>query len=238
MKIKENLLVVALMLIDLGRVSTNYYCGITNYHTMCRFSGQSSRCSQVYYNGITQQDQTYIVDTHNRLRSQVAQGRTQQLPASNMKQMTWDNELASIAQRWADQCQYGHDCGNCRKVSRFQVGQNVFLTIESRFDQTKWSRAIQAWFHDEIGIFPTSNVSPFVYRQNTGHYSQMVWADTNKIGCGVTTYNHQGRIGRFYVCNYGPAGNRPGSSMYNIGNSCSRCPYPSFCSSSYPGLCY
>ena len=24
--------------------------------------------------------------------------------------------------------QYGHDCSSCRKVSRFNVGQNIFIT--------------------------------------------------------------------------------------------------------------
>merc|ERR1719278_1831679 len=75
------------------------------------------------------------------------------------------------------------------------------------------------------------------FRMKTGHYSAMVWAHTNKVGCGVTTYNHGGRIGRLYVCNYGPAGNIPGAAMYQIGNSCTRCPKYSQCSYSYPGLC-
>ena len=38
----------------------------------------------------------------------VARGRTIQPPASNMKQMFWDNELAAVAQRWADQCQVSY----------------------------------------------------------------------------------------------------------------------------------
>ncbi len=33
-------------------------------------------------------------------------------------------QLETIAQRWADQCQFGHD--QIRNVERFRVGQNVF----------------------------------------------------------------------------------------------------------------
>ena len=29
--------------------------------------------------------------------------------AANMRQLTWDNELAKVAQRWANQCIYAHD---------------------------------------------------------------------------------------------------------------------------------
>lgn len=30
----------------------------------------------------------------------------------------WDDELASTAQRLADQCKYQHDCLDCRKVCK------------------------------------------------------------------------------------------------------------------------
>ena len=42
---------------------------------------------------------------------------------------------------------------------------------------------------------------------------------------------------RYYVCNYGPGGNRVGRKMYQPGRACSACPGSSTCSSSYPGLC-
>ena len=39
---------------------------------------------------------------------------------------TWDNELATVAQRHADQCNFAHDCSDCRKVDRcVPVGDNL-----------------------------------------------------------------------------------------------------------------
>ena len=29
--------------------------------------------------------------------------------AANMKKMVWSEELETVAQRWADQCTFGHD---------------------------------------------------------------------------------------------------------------------------------
>ncbi|XP_023336492.1 cell wall protein PRY3 isoform X2 [Eurytemora carolleeae] len=154
-----------------------------------------------------------------------------------MMKLEWDSELASIAQRLADQCKYGHDCSSCRKVSRFNVGQNIFITYGYLKDGTDWNKALRAWFDDEINLFPTSYISPFRYIQKTGHYSQLIWAETTKVGCGFTSYTSGQFVARLYVCNYGPGGNRIGGEMYRIGQSCTRCPSQSTCSFTYPGLC-
>lgn len=37
--------------------------------------------------------------------------------------------------------------------------------------------------------------------KDVGHYTQMVWATSNNVGCG---YNYCGGD-ELYVCNYGPA---------------------------------
>ena len=65
-------------------------------------------------------------------------------------QMEWDDELAVIAQRWADQCQFGHDSN--RDTSRFQVGQNAFLSFGTNEAPVDWVKAITAWY-DEVSLF-------------------------------------------------------------------------------------
>ena len=47
---------------------------------------------------------------HNRLRQLVATGQYPGQPAAeNMRELTWDNELAALAQKWANNCQFRHD---------------------------------------------------------------------------------------------------------------------------------
>ncbi len=55
---------------------------------------------------------------HNKLRAAVARGDERrggggggggQPEAANMMSLEWDPELAMVAQRWADQCTFGHD---------------------------------------------------------------------------------------------------------------------------------
>ena len=51
-----------------------------------------------------------MVEAHNVLRSRVATGAEArgapgpQPPAADMKELVWDDELAAVAQRWAEQC--------------------------------------------------------------------------------------------------------------------------------------
>ncbi len=104
---------------------------------------------------MTGAERRLVVDLHNQLRSKVAQGQEgrgqpgPQPPAANMMELTWDEELARIAQRWADQCQFGHD--QDRNVERFSVGQNVYESSEFSDGPINWNKAIDSWY-DEVAI--------------------------------------------------------------------------------------
>ena len=78
--------------------------------------------------------------------------------AANMLEMEWDEELADIAQRWADQCQFGHDA--FRDVGRFEVGQNVYQVGSSTAGSVNWTRGIKTWY-DEVVIFNNANVNRY-----------------------------------------------------------------------------
>lgn len=60
--------------------------------------------------GIASADKTIIVNKHNEFRRRVAKGLETrgnpgpQPPASNMRLMKWNNDLAKAAQTWTDRC--------------------------------------------------------------------------------------------------------------------------------------
>lgn len=70
-----------------------------------------------------------------------------------------------------------------------------------------WSEVLNSWW-DEIKDFRYNDRAAMVFAK-VGHFTQMAWAHTAKIGCGWTMctnpemMNYYG--GRYFVCNYGAA---------------------------------
>ncbi|XP_067656171.1 uncharacterized protein [Haliotis asinina] len=155
--------------------------------------------------GVSEDDKKVIIDEHNRYRSGV------QPPATNMLKVYWNEELALIAQAWASNCKVEHDAMSHRNIPGvYQIGQNWAK------DYPHWSDSIAAW-HSEVKDFTYngSNVPDKV-----GHYTQLVWADTTRVGCGFAKCNTT----LFYVCNYAPAGNRGGYKIpYKKGTPAAEC---------------
>ncbi|GBN24807.1 CRISP/Allergen/PR-1 [Araneus ventricosus] len=77
----------------------------------------------------------------------------------------------------------------------------------------------------------------------TGHFTQLIWSRSWRIGCGYTSFKEGSLYKKFYVCNYGPGGNTEKQPVYKKGDPCTACPVNSCCGSScrgglsYPGLC-
>ena len=154
-----------------------------------------------------------------------------------MMELVWDEELATVAQRLADQCVFSHDCSDCRQVERFRVGQNLYQSFNTRPGDLgqEWTNAVDSWYR-EISVYP-GPVESFTFSQDTGHYTQMMWATTTRLGCGMSEFSRGRFIARLLVCNYGEAGNIISAPLYSVGPACSACPSATVCSPAYPGLC-
>ncbi|XP_070848598.1 glioma pathogenesis-related protein 1 [Chaetodon trifascialis] len=162
-------------------------------------------------------DRTFIdecLEEHNRARSFVSPA------ASNMWQMTWDEGLAITARAWAKHCVFKHNT-YLKDASRVHptftsVGENIWTGYPSSFDVT---RAIKRWV-DEKQYYDYGNNS---CTGDCGHYTQVVWARSYKVGCAAQLcLNGAKRV--IFVCNYGPAGNVNGGRPYESqGAACSGC---------------
>ncbi|XP_006191174.2 GLIPR1-like protein 1 [Camelus ferus] len=163
-------------------------------------------------------DQKFIkhcVEAHNEMRGKV------QPVAANMKYMSWDEGLAKIAKAWTNKCKFEHNTCLAKSYKchpKFQyVGENIWLGGLSIFTPHS---AIEAWYNEtefyNFNKLSCSNVC--------GHFTQVVWADSYKVGCALTACPNLGDYGAaIFICDYGPAGNYPNMAPYVIGSSCSAC---------------
>ncbi|NWR05460.1 GLIP1 protein, partial [Paradoxornis webbianus] len=158
------------------------------------------------------------VRAHNTFRSKVNP------PASNMFRMSWDAALAKTAKAWAKKCIFDHNTylkmpGKTHPTFPL-VGENIWTGTASIFSV---NAALKSWFNEVSSYDFSTNRCTYI----CGHYTQVVWAESYKVGCAVhfcnTVENFPGMVNAaHFVCNYGPAGNYP-RKPYKEGQPCSRC---------------
>ncbi|XP_040845943.1 GLIPR1-like protein 1 [Ochotona curzoniae] len=155
------------------------------------------------------------IAAHNEWRGRVRP------PAANMKYMVWEDGLAKMARAWANKCQFKHNaCLNipyeCYENYQF-VGENIWLGESKVFSPRD---AVIAWFN-ESNFYDFDSIS---CTKVCGHYTQVVWASSHRVGCAVKICPNLGKGSTaIFVCNYGPAGNYPNQHPYKKGTSCSQC---------------
>ncbi|XP_004473025.1 glioma pathogenesis-related protein 1 [Dasypus novemcinctus] len=156
---------------------------------------------------------------HNNYRSEVNP------TASDMLYMTWDPVLAQIAKAWAKTCQFKHNnrlkLPNKLHPNFTSLGENIWTGSLNSFSVTS---AVNRWYNETHHYdFETRTCQAVC-----GHYTQVVWANTYKVGCAVqfcpTVLGFAGiSNAAHFICNYGPAGNYP-TLPYKRGATCSACP--------------
>ncbi|XP_077982896.1 cysteine-rich venom protein latisemin-like isoform X2 [Glandiceps talaboti] len=165
---------------------------------------------------LSQREIQDILDTHNNLRRQVEPS------ASNMQHMFWHDEMANMAQTWAEECTWDHGQPDHDMSDYDKLGQNMWKGGKNSIPV-----ATNSWYNETYSYnFEDGSCT----REFCGHYTQVVWAASSEVGCGVADCGSYNMI----VCNYGPRGNYAGAKPYKTGVECSECPDPSWC---YDGLC-
>ncbi|XP_076547204.1 venom allergen 5-like [Osmia lignaria lignaria] len=190
-------------------------------HTMCKYptSRPAAACGKLLGLGFTEEERREILEAHNMHRSFVANGFEKrgnpgpQPPASNMQVLVWDNELAEIAQRWAIQCQIAAD--RCPHVDRFSVGQAAVGMTTTGTVTTKPSDIIDYWYN-QVNNMDRNQVPRLTNNQGVNDYIQLVWAKTNRVGCGKIIYQPDEWKIYWMVCNYGPTANVFNEPVYEI----------------------
>ncbi|XP_005006578.2 GLIPR1-like protein 1 [Cavia porcellus] len=155
------------------------------------------------------------VALHNEFRGKVIPS------AADMKYLSWDHGLAKVAEAWAKQCRFEHN--KCLKIPYqcyrdfAHIGENLWLgglaLFTPKYAITKWYNESQ---HFDFNNLSCSNIC--------GHYTQVVWANSYKVGCAAASCaNFGGATFAMFVCNYGPGGNFKNDLPYTQGPPCTMC---------------
>lgn len=162
-------------------------------------------------------NQKRIVMLHDYFRTKVSP------PAANMLSMKWHKGAAKNAQKWAESCELLiHDPPQSRWIENYGAcGQNIFVSSH----KVPWMFALKSWFIERHNFTYGSNNNNL---KVVGHYTQMVWAATHKVGCGLAKCMQGGPGGKLfynYVCNYCPIGNwgHKLGTPYKRGRPCGSC---------------
>jgi len=95
--------------------------------------------------------------------------------------------------------------------NRVHIGENTARrSYKSGVDSA--SLLVGQWLEEKKyfkkGNYPNISTSGNVH--DVGHYSQMIWAKTKKLGCGMA----RGGSRDYLVCQYAESGNRKGKPVY------------------------
>jgi len=139
-----------------------------------------------------------MVDAQNRLRA-----------AHCAPPLVWSTAVAEHAQKWADHLA---SRGCALQHSETEYGENI--SGGSLSTQTP-DQVASLWYRENAGY----HYAPGGFSMTTGHFTQLVWRGSQRLGCGAASCGDL----RVWVCNYDPAGNMQGDFNGNVlPTSCKR----------------
>ncbi|XP_040050010.2 uncharacterized protein LOC120829717 isoform X1 [Gasterosteus aculeatus] len=159
---------------------------------------------------LSEEQEELLVELHNHYRGQVSPSASAMLP------LRWDPSLKIIAEGYAAKCIWNHN------PELEDTGENLFVGT----GPLDLREALEKWFLERQNFDFQNNTCD--EDQMCGHYTQMVWADTHRVGCAFHLCNNMEGLdwerASFLVCNYYPAGNYDEQRPFVEGEWCSRCP--------------
>ena len=114
--------------------------------------------------------------------------------------LAWSDDLAARAQQWAATL-IARGIYSPRPDTEF--GQNLFEI--SGGTATPFT-VVAAWMSEQANYNQETNTC----RARCGHFTQVIWRTTRRVGCGVAR-NAQREV---WVCDYDPHGNTIGERPY------------------------
>lgn len=131
--------------------------------------------------------------------------------------LTWDSSLAREAQVWA------LDLATRNIMEHAQSnddGENLYQSFTTSSKPATCKEAVEAWY-GEVSDYPFWNPpnSIFDTKAQIGHFTQVVWKSTKKLGVGIASVKHGFWTTTYIVARYSPPGNYNGRLKQEVGDS-------------------
>ena len=138
-----------------------------------------------------------VVAIHNQVRS-----------AEGIGPIMWDRSLAAAADAYAQQLAVTGRWGHSPDQARPGQGENLWMGTRGAFSV---DQMVGAWASERMmfrrGAFP--EVSQTGRWEDVGHYTQMIWPGSTRVGCAIRSSSRND----YLVCRYSPGGNVMGIAV-------------------------
>lgn len=159
-------------------------------------------------------------DRDNGLLREVVLGmHNEERESLGLDPLGWDDSLAADAARYARQMAQTGLFRHSSKTSRaVPSGENLWMGPRRLYDYAVMIGA----FLDEKPLLRRSGQLPDISTtgrwEDVGHYTQIIWRGTRKVGCALA----EGQNDDYLVCRYFPAGNVFGQGPLDRGDGPAR----------------
>lgn len=136
-----------------------------------------------------------LLDAHNQYREEVG-----------IATLEWSATIAASAQEWADYLASTDSFSH----SSVDYGENIWKGSAGFYSLADM---VNSWGEEKQYFIPDSafpELSTTGDWGDVGHYTQIVWANTTEVGCGLAT----GSGWDVLVCQYNPPGNYSGQQPF------------------------
>ena len=135
-----------------------------------------------------------ITEAHNVIRREVG-----------VDDLVWDEDLVTVSQEWIEYLDAENDCIMEHNWDS-PLGENLFWANY----ETSNDVVVNSWA-SEVEFYDYDN-NECQAGQMCGHYTQVVWSTTERVGCAMMTCSNGS--GFIWMCNYDPPGNYAGERPY------------------------
>eukprot|EP00998_Keelungia_sp_KM082_P007240 NODE_3444_length_893_cov_77.627937_g3422_i0.p1 GENE.NODE_3444_length_893_cov_77.627937_g3422_i0~~NODE_3444_length_893_cov_77.627937_g3422_i0.p1 ORF type:complete len:291 (-),score=39.48 NODE_3444_length_893_cov_77.627937_g3422_i0:21-842(-) len=155
---------------------------------------------------------------HQSVRQSVSPHSLDPVPEPPLLPLTWDETIATEATRIAEFCEYYPSTSEYGQSSSWYSANRPSYANKAGCSTTTGCPVGEEWWSQRDNYdYATNQCNNFdaegTQTARCSHYTQLVWNNSTKYGCGYAHCNHHYK-GHWYVCLYWPAGNVGGMWPY------------------------